>query len=223
MGISVFVVDAERTFADALSARLEAEEDIDIVMPLHPKAPAPSLILGRHADVVLLDADLPDRAAVNLCEELAGRSEAPRVVMMSSGSQADRIADAVRGGAAGWVRKDESLDHLLRVVRGVVAGETWLPRAEMGAVLRLLLEEREHRRESDRLLAALTPREREILSCLADGAGRRDVAERLHLSANTVRTHLQNLMAKLGVHSTLEAVALTRAQLSVSTTSESSW
>jgi DNA-binding NarL/FixJ family response regulator len=223
MGISVFVVDAERTFADALSARLEAEEDIDIVMPLHPKAPAPSLILGRHADVVLLDADLPDRAAVNLCEELAGRSEAPRVVMMSSGSQADRIADAVRAGAAGWVRKDESLDHLLRVVRGVVAGETWLPRAEMGAVLRLLLEEREHRRESDRLLAALTPREREILSCLADGAGRRDVAERLHLSANTVRTHLQNLMAKLGVHSTLEAVALTRAQLSVSTTSESSW
>jgi DNA-binding NarL/FixJ family response regulator len=77
------------------------------------------------------------------------------------------------------------------------------------------------RRESDRLLAALTPREREILSCLADGAGRHDVAERLHLSANTVRTHLQNLMAKLGVHSTLEAVALTRAQLSVSPTSES--
>ena len=223
MGISVFVLDAERTFADALSARLEAEEDIDIVMPLHPKAPAPSLILGRHADVVLLDADLPDRAAVNLCEELAGRSEAPRVVMMSSGSQADRIADAVRAGAAGWVRKDESLDHLLRAIRGVAAGETWLPRAEMGAVLRVLLEEREHRRESDRLLAALTPREREILACLADGAGRRDVAERLHLSANTVRTHLQNLMAKLGVHSTLEAVALTRAQLSVSTTSESSW
>jgi DNA-binding NarL/FixJ family response regulator len=222
MGISVFVIDAERTFADALSARLEAEADIDIVMPLHPKAPAPSLILGRHADVVLLDADLPDSLAANLCEELAARAEAPRVVMMSSNSRANRVAEAVRAGAAGWVRKDESLDHLLQVVRGVVAGETWLPRAEMGAVLRLLLEEREQRRESDRLLAALTPREREILSCLADGAGRRDVAERLHLSANTVRTHLQNLMAKLGVHSTLEAVALTRAQLGVSSASESS-
>jgi DNA-binding NarL/FixJ family response regulator len=220
MGISVFVIDAERTFADALSVRLEAEEDIDIVMSLHPKAPAPSLILGRHADVVLLDADLPDRAAVNLCEELTGRSEAPRVVMMSSGSEADRIADAVRAGTAAWVRKDESLSHLLHVMRGVVRGETWLPRAEMGAVLRLLLEDREQRRESDRLLAALTPREREILSCLADGAGRHDVAERLHLSANTVRTHLQNLMAKLGVHSTLEAVALTRTQLSVSSISE---
>lgn len=221
MGISVFVIDAERTFADALSVRLEAEEDIDIVMSLHPTAPAPSLILGRHADVVLLDADLPDNAAVNLCEELTGRAEAPRVVMMSSGSEAARIADAVRAGTAAWVRKDQSLSHLLHVMRGVVKGETWLPRAETGAVLRLLLEDREQRRESDRLLAALTPREREILSCLADGAGRHDVAERLHLSANTVRTHLQNLMAKLGVHSTLEAVALTRAQLSASSTSES--
>jgi DNA-binding NarL/FixJ family response regulator len=213
MGISVFVIDAERTFADALSARLEAEQDIDVVMSLHPTAPAPSLIIGRHADVVLLDADLPDSAAVNLCEELSGRPEAPRVVMMSHGAQVDCIAHAVRVGAAGWVRKDESLHDLLRVVRGVVAGETWLPRAQMGAVLRLLLEERQQQQECDRLLAALTPREREILSCLADGAGRRDVAERLHLSANTVRTHLQNLMAKLGVHSTLEAVALTRTLL----------
>jgi DNA-binding NarL/FixJ family response regulator len=123
MGISVFVIDAERTFADALSARLEAEEDIDIVMSLHPKAPAPSLILGRHADVVLLDADLPESLAANLCEELASRAEAPRVVMMSSDSKANRIADAVRAGAAGWVRKDESLDHLLGVVRGVGGGD----------------------------------------------------------------------------------------------------
>ncbi len=210
MGISVFVIDQERTFADALAARLEAEQDVEVVMAVPTQAPAPSLIVGRHADVVLLDGDLPGNAAIHLCEELSGRDEAPCVVMLSHGSEAGRIADSVRAGAAAWVRKGESLTHLLRVIRGVAAGETWLPPAEMGAVLRLLLQEREEQRESDRLLASLTPREREVLSCLADGAGRRDVAERLHLSANTVRTHLQNLMAKLGVHSTLEAVALTR-------------
>lgn len=213
MGISVFVIDQERTFADALAARLEAEEDVEVVVAVHRQAPAPSLIVGRHADVVLLDGDLPGNAAIHLCEELSGRDEAPRVVMLSRRSEARRIADSVRAGAAAWVRKTESFAHLLRVVRGVAAGETWLPPAEMGAVLRLLLQEREQQRESDRLLASLTPREREVLSCLADGAGRRDVAERLHLSANTIRTHLQNLMAKLGVHSTLEAVALTRSQL----------
>jgi DNA-binding NarL/FixJ family response regulator len=216
MGISVFVIDQERTFADALAARLEAERDVEVVAAVHRQAPAPSLIVGRHADVVLLDGDLPGNAAIHLCEELSGRDEAPRVVMLSHNSAAGRIADAVRAGAAAWVSKGESLAHLLRIIRGVAAGETWLPPAEMGAVLQLLLQEREEQRESDRLLASLTPREREVLACLADGAGRRDVAERLHLSANTVRTHLQNLMAKLGVHSTLEAVALTRPQPALS-------
>ena len=223
VGISLFVIDQERTFTDALAARLEAEQDIEVVVAIHRQAPAPSVIVGRHADIVLLDGDLPGNAAVRLCEELSGRDEAPRVVMLSRGSEAGRIADSVRAGAAGWVCKSESLAHLLQVIRGVASGETWLPPAQMGAVLQLLLAEREEQRESDRLLASLTPREREVLACLADGAGRRDVAERLNLSANTVRTHLQNLMAKLGVHSTLEAVALTRPHLSSSASGSGPW
>jgi DNA-binding NarL/FixJ family response regulator len=67
--------------------------------------------------------------------------------------------------------------------------------------------------DGDQLLAALTGREREVLVCLAEGNRRRDVAEHLHMSPNTVRTHLQNLMTKLGVHTAIEAVALTRQVL----------
>jgi DNA-binding NarL/FixJ family response regulator len=99
------------------------------------------------------------------------------------------------------------------VIRGVARGETWLPPAETGQVLGYLMADQDQRRENDQLLAALTPREREVLACLAEGAGRREVAEQLHLSAHTVRTHMQNLMAKLGVHSTLEAVAISRPHL----------
>ena len=213
MGISVFVIDSERTFADALAARLEAEEDVEVVAAVHARTPAQCLIVGRYADVLLLDGDLPERAGIRLCEELCGRDEAPRVIVLSYSSEAERIVDSVRAGAVAWVRKDESIDHLLRVIRGVAQGETWLPPAEVGHVLRLLMAGRQQQQDNDGLLAALTPREREVLVCLAEGSGRREVAERLHLSANTVRTHLQNLMAKLGVHSTLEAVAMTRTQL----------
>jgi len=213
MGISVFVIDQERTFADALAARLEAEDDVEVVAAVHARTPAQCLLVGRHADVMLLDGDLPERAAVRLCEELCSRDEPPRVVMLSYSSEAERIVDAIRSGAAAWVRKNESLQHLLQVIRGVAKGETWLPPTEMGRVVRLLIQDQDRRRENDELLAALTPREREVLTCLAEGAGRGEVAERLHLSANTVRTHLQNLMTKLGVHSTLEAVAMSRAHL----------
>src|SRR5258708_4959423 len=213
MGSSVFVGDAERTFADALAARLEAEDDVEVVAAVHARTPAQCLIVGRYGDVMLLDGDLPERAAIRLCEELCGRDEAPRVIMLSYLSEPERIVDAVRAGASAWVRKDESLEHLLRVIRGVARGETWLPPAEAGKVLRLLMAERQRQQEADNLLSALTPRERDVLNCLAEGAGRREVADRLHLSANTVRTHLQNLMAKLGVHSTLEAVAVSRQHL----------
>jgi len=206
--ISVLVVDGERIFADAVAAQLEEQQDIDIVAAVDPGTHGEFLRAGRHADVVLLDADLADDAAITLCEELTRLGS--RVIMLSDTNGPERIVTAIRAGASAWVRKDESFEHLLRVVRGTIRGETWLPPAETGAVLRLLMRAQEQREEDDTLLAALTPREREVLACLADGDCRRDVAERLYLSANTVRTHLQNLMAKLGVHSTLEAVALIR-------------
>src|SRR5256885_12490503 len=123
MGISVFVIDQERAFADALAARLEAEDDVEVVAAVHARTPAQCLLVGRHADVMLLDGDLPERAAMRLCEELCGRDEPPRVVMLSYSSEAERIVDAIRSGAAAWVRKGDSLQHLLQVIRGVAHGE----------------------------------------------------------------------------------------------------
>jgi DNA-binding NarL/FixJ family response regulator len=209
----VLIVDQQLTFRDALAARLQAEHDLLVVAGAASADSARRVLVGRPTDVVLLDAELPGGSGLAFCAELTSRIQAPRVVMLSLASQAQRIVAAVQAGAAGWVRKDESLDHLLRVIRGVVRGETWLPASELGAVLRLLIEERDHRRDCDELLAPLTPRERDVLFHLVEGAGRQEVAQRLQLSANTVRTHLQSLMTKLGVHSTLEVVALTRPRL----------
>lgn len=210
MAINVIVADRERTFVDALAARLAAEGDMEVVGAVHVRAPGPWLVAGRPAEVMVLDANLPGEAANHLCEELSARDEPVGVIMLSSSSEPERIVAAIRAGAAAWVRKGESLEYLLGVIRGVARGETWLPPSETGQVLRLLLRAGDRHRQSERLLAALTPRERAVLACLAEGAGHREVAQQLHLSVNTVRTHLQNLMAKLGVHSALEAVALTR-------------
>jgi DNA-binding NarL/FixJ family response regulator len=122
MGISVFVIDQQRTFADALAARLEAEDDVEVVAAGHARTPAQCLLVGRHADVMLLDGDLPERAAMRLCEELCSRDDPPRVVTLSYSSEADRIVDAIRSGAAAWVGKNEPLQHLLQVIRGVARG-----------------------------------------------------------------------------------------------------
>jgi DNA-binding NarL/FixJ family response regulator len=211
--ISVIVVDGQRTFADALASRLAAEPGLLLVAAAESGAAVRRLLVGRHVDVMLLDSELPgglDLAAELTCPR-AGIRQPVRVIMLGPVPEAARIVAALRTGIAGWVPKQESIDQLLEVIRAVMHDQTWFPATMVGPVLRLLLDERDERQASARYpLASLTPREREVLSYLAAGIGRHDVAERMHVSANTVRSHLQNLMAKLGVHTTLEAVALAR-------------
>jgi DNA-binding NarL/FixJ family response regulator len=214
MEITAVIIDEERTFADALAIRLSAEGDIEVAAISQLTAGG----VGWHADIVLLDVDLA--GSMRLCKTTSGPPDQTRVVMLSQTSEPSRIVAAIEAGARGWVRKDESVEHLLRVIRGVVRGETWLPPSETGNVLSLLLTQRDRREDRDVMLARLTRRERQVLACVAEGASRSQVAERLNLTANTVRTHLQNITAKLEVHSTLEAVALTRGAWSSRTAGE---
>lgn len=213
MEIKVLIADQELTFAEVLAARLDDEEDIKVVGTAQGRISSDWLIAGKSVDVVVLDSDLAGGTANRLCAELANRARSVQVIVLSSSSEPQQIVNAIRAGAAAWVRKDESLERLLQAIRGVARGENWLPPRELGNVLRLLVREQDRHRKSEQMLAALTPRERAVLACLAEGTGRRDaVAEQLNLSVNTVRTHLQNLMAKLDVHSVLEAVALVREE-----------
>jgi DNA-binding NarL/FixJ family response regulator len=213
MPLGLLILLQERTFADALAIRLEREPDVVVVAALDASALPPRVFVGDRVDVVILDADLADDAAFRLCQELSQTPNPPYVIFLSHSGSPECIVRAIRAGGVGWVRKDESLARLIHVIRGVSRGETWLPPDQTGAVLRLLMHGPEDDEEGDQLLAALTGREREVLLCLAEGNRRRDVAEHLHMSPNTVRTHLQNLMAKLNVHTAIEAVALTRQVL----------
>jgi DNA-binding NarL/FixJ family response regulator len=217
MVIRLLIFVQEVTFADALATRLEAEPGMEVVAALYLRDSPPQLSSASQADVVLLDGDLPGDAAFRLCEELRQRGDTPRIVFLSQISDPRRIARAIVSGAVGWVRKDESLDRLIEVIHGTARGETWLSPSDTGPVLRLLMGEPDGEDGNGApWVAALTCREREVLACLAEGANRADLAVRLHMSPNTARTHLQNLMGKLGVHSALEAAALMRAHLDAS-------
>ncbi|MEU8436396.1 response regulator transcription factor [Streptomyces sp. NPDC029216] len=133
-----------------------------------------------------------------------------RSVVLAERDDPRRAALALQAGASGWVAKDCSLSRLLAVIRGVLREETHLTPALLTGVLRELTAARKHRTDSERLVESLTPREHEVLRCMVAGLGRKDVAARLFLSPHTVRTHMQNVLGKLGVHSTLAAVALAR-------------
>ncbi|RFU88714.1 DNA-binding response regulator [Streptomyces triticagri] len=233
--IRVLVVDDHRIFAESLAAALAAEPDVDVAAA--GSGPAALRCLeraasdGRRFDVLLVDADLgatsvPGARApvrdvrdggqddlvdgISLVTAVRSSQPAVRTVVLAEKDDPRRAALALGAGASGWVAKDCSLSRLLTVIRGVLRDETHLPPALLTGVLRELTAARKHRTESERLVESLTPREREVLRCMVAGLGRKAVAERLFLSPHTVRTHMQNVLGKLGVHSTLAAVALAR-------------
>ncbi|MFJ9207110.1 LuxR C-terminal-related transcriptional regulator [Streptomyces sp. NPDC102264] len=156
-----------------------------------------------HGDIALVDG-------ISLVAGVRSGQPSVRTVVLAEKDDPHRAALALQAGASGWVAKDCSLQRLLAVMRGVLRDETHLPPALLTGVLRELTAARKHRTESERLVESLTPREREVLRCMVAGLGRKAVAERLFLSPHTVRTHMQNVLGKLGVHSTLAAVALAR-------------
>jgi DNA-binding NarL/FixJ family response regulator len=170
--------------------------------PGHPLAattvPPPPAVTDRQGD------------GISLVERVRTDHPGTRTVVLAERDDPRRAAKALQAGASGWVAKDCSLSRLLAVVRGVLRDETHLPPALLTGVLREMTAARRHRTESERLVESLTPREQEVLRCMVAGLGRKAVAERLYLSPHTVRTHMQNVLGKLGVHSTLAAVALAR-------------
>ncbi|MEI7032392.1 response regulator transcription factor [Streptomyces pratensis] len=231
--IRVLVVDDHRIFAESLAAALAAEPDVDVAAagsgPAALRALERADAEGRAYDVMLVDAELGVRATggggaapaprpegadhadgISLVAQVLADRPAVRSVVLAEKDDPRRAARALQAGAAGWVAKDSSLQRLLAVVRGVLRDETHLPPALLTGVLRELTDARKHRTDSERLVESLTPREREVLRCMVAGLGRKAVAERLFLSPHTVRTHMQNVLGKLGVHSTLAAVALAR-------------
>ncbi|MEY9843803.1 DNA-binding NarL/FixJ family response regulator [Streptacidiphilus sp. BW17] len=154
----------------------------------------------------------PDRQADGIALITRARAVHPelRVIVLATVDDPHRAVRALQAGAGGWVAKESSLGRLMAVVRGVMRDETHLPPSLLTGVIRELTAARRDRTESERLVEMLTPREKQVLRCMVAGLGRQAVADRLFLSPHTVRTHMQNVLGKLGVHSTLAAVALAR-------------
>jgi DNA-binding NarL/FixJ family response regulator len=204
--ISVLVVDDHALFADALQARLLREPDLRPVSVAYTMDAARAQVAGRVPDVAVLDVALDAASGIDLAAHLRQVAPESRVIMLTGSSSAESVLYALRRGARAWLSKTVDTDHLVRVIRGVVHGEAWLAPDLLGLVLSQLLAS--GAAPPTHALDGLTGREREVLQCMVDGLSRAEIAGELGISLNTVRTHTQNLLAKLDAHSTVEAVAM---------------
>lgn len=203
--IRVLIVDDHALFAEALAARLAAEPDLEVLPVAGDVRRAAALVATESPGVVVLDFVLGEESGLDALDLLRRRHPEVRVVILSGITDVASIVTALRHGAAAWVPKTEGADLVARVIRGAAGWGGWIPPDVLGEVLRRLLDTGD---QPGGVLAELTPREREVLQGMVDGLNRAQLAERLGLSANTVRTHTQNLLAKLGAHSAVEAITI---------------
>lgn len=206
--IRVLIVDDHALFAEALSARLAREPDLVILPIAADVRRALALTATERPQVLVLDMTLGAESGLDVLDRIRESHPGVRVVVLTAMDDLDVMVRAVRRGAVGWLSKTEGAELVARVIRSAARQGGWIPPEALGEVLRRLLRDAPEPNGDARLLAELTPREREVLQCMVDGLGRAEIAERLGLSANTVRTHTQNLLAKLDMHSALEAITL---------------
>ena len=208
--IRLAVTHPMRAWVDALERLLEPRWDIDVVVAHTSPEWVRHAVLTGKVDLLLVHLEPPANGVFNM---LTGLFEAdPRLSVVGLSDSQDRIllSMAIRAGVRGWVEPTASVDHLVQVLHGVAQGESWFPPRLMTPVLDLLLDARETREQATSVVSSLSTREVEVLRCLAQGMSRHEIAELYVLSPHTVRTHINNLLRKLGVHSTLAAVSIAR-------------
>jgi DNA-binding NarL/FixJ family response regulator len=210
----VVVVDRFRTFAGAVATRLGAEQDLEVVGVATSADDVLRLVTTRRVDVVVMDANLGEdgigNESASLARQIWTRAPATAIVAISEHRDVEEVRRMLEVGCLGWVPKDRNVEDLLFAIRGAAQGRTYLPYDLLTALISDLFSVRHDQRAAQDSLSGLTQREAQVLDHLATGLGRAQIAQRLRVSPNTVRTHIQSILHKLSVHSTLAAVAIAR-------------
>jgi DNA-binding NarL/FixJ family response regulator len=205
--VRVFVVDDHTVVRRGLRAYLEMVDDMEVVGEAADGQEALDGIAalvaaGEPPDVVLMDLLMPGMDGIATTAAITERHPEMAVVAMTSFTQADKVHRALQAGAAGYLLKDAEADEVAAAIRAACRGEVHLDPAIARQLTRSLLT------PTAQTVNALTDREREVLALVAQGLSNQQIADVLVISERTARTHVSNILSKLGVASRTQAALL---------------
>ncbi len=208
--IRVLIADDQALIRGGFRVLVDSAPDLEVVGEASTGREALDLVRTTRADVVLMDIRMPDldgleaTRAISADEDLAG----VRVLILTTFEVDDYVLAALRAGASGFLGKGVEPDELLAAIRTVAAGDALLsPRATRSRLTRFLAQP-DTAAPDPAALAALTPREREVVALVATGMSNDDVAVELFVSPLTAKTHVNRAMMKLGVRDRAQLVVL---------------
>jgi len=199
--IRVFLLDDHEIVRRGIGDLLSLEPDLLVVGEAGTAAAARARMPACRPDVAVLDARLPDGSGIDVCRDMRATLPGLRCLVLTSYDDDDAVLAAVLAGASGYLLKEVRGPSIVEAIRRVAAGESLLG-AALTARVRQRLQDKE---TDDHRLAALTDRERDVLTLIADGLTNRQIAERLFLAEKTVKNYVSGLLAKLGMQRRTQA------------------
>lgn len=198
--IRVAIVDDDPIVRAMLARVLQAQPTIEVALVVSSGEEAVEQIPGGQVDVALMDVSMPGMGGIEATRQLRAVSPRTKVLVFTSLDQDDTVRQAMAAGAGGFILKDSQADSLVSAIHSAHDGVTVFSE---GPASRLLRPAPAAAAPASDL--QLSPREREILELLCNACSNADIAKALFLSESTVKTHVSNLMAKMGVTSRLQA------------------
>jgi DNA-binding NarL/FixJ family response regulator len=203
--IRVVIADDHRLIRESLRQILSGEANIKVVGEAATGPRAIDVITQLKPDIVLLDIYMPEMDGFSAIQPIREKSPKTKILILTVAMDEDMVFKALKAGAKGYISKDASFSDLIKAIQTIHQGEVWVERK---LISRFLEEEAVVDTEEDPVGAIekdLTPREQEVLRCLATGCKNKEIGEALFISEKTVKTHLKSIFRKLNVSTRLEA------------------
>jgi DNA-binding NarL/FixJ family response regulator len=204
--ITIVIADDHRSFGEAMQIALDREQDLDVIQVVGDGDLAVTATLEEEPDVVLMDLRMPGTDGLEATRRIRTQGGRSAIVILTGDGDDAMLARAIQAGARGMLPKTSAVQDVATAVRRAFKGEPLHKPAEVNRVLREERTRSERDRDLERRVERLTPRELQILQAMADGRSPEEITEQLGVSRHTLRTHTQNILTKLGVHSKTDAV-----------------
>jgi DNA-binding NarL/FixJ family response regulator len=204
----VAVVEDNRLLCDGIVTILDRQPDLAVVVVAADASAALLQVPQTRPRVVLVDAGLGDHDSYQLVEDILQVAPEARVIVMDLFPVSEDVIEFIRRGASGFVMKDATVDDLVQAIRSVARGTEVLPPALTDRLLSHIAQLPAGRSEAGmRRAVRMTAREREIIDLIADGLSNKEIAQQVHLTTHTVKSHVHNILEKLALHSRLQLAA----------------
>ncbi len=210
MTIRVLVVDDQELLRTAFGSLIDAEDDMEVVGEAAEGTEAVRLATSASPDVVVMDVRMPTMDGIEATRRITSSSGTgfPRVLILTTFDLDEYVFEAMRAGASGFVLKSRPLGELLTAIRVLAAGEALLAPNVTRRLIAHFASQPRSLAKPHRDLDQLTEREREVLVLLAHGLSNAELAEALHVSMPTAKTHVSRILAKLGARDRAQLVVI---------------